>query len=121
MKPHARAAEIAAAVAGRDSVALAAQIGEDVRFRALLPGGLLERSGRDEVVAQFEEWFREFGTIVLDDAAGEEVGDRLVVHYRLVFEPDADRTVLTQTWACKVADDGRLARIDLLCTGYRRY
>jgi ketosteroid isomerase-like protein len=117
---HPRAAALAAAVAERDLDRLDAELTDDVRLRALLPGGPIEVHGREQVLATFREWFGDYRTVVLDDAAGDEVGDRLLVHYRLLIDGDAERTVLTQTWVCTVAVDGRLARIDLLCSGFRR-
>ena len=51
MNTHPLAAAIAAAVAGRDSVQLAAAVTDTVRLRALLPGGPIEDYGRDAVVA----------------------------------------------------------------------
>lgn len=120
MDPQPRAATLAAGVAARDLDLLAAEVTDDVRLRALLPTGLTEVHGRDTVVATFDEWFGHFDTIGLDEARGDTVGDRLLVHYRLLFDGGDEPTVLTQTWMCTVADDGRLARIDLLCSGYRR-
>jgi ketosteroid isomerase-like protein len=118
--PHPRAAAVAAAVAERDSDRLAKELTEDVRLRALLPTGPLEVHGRDEVVATFRSWFADYRVVALHSSEGDEVGDRLVVHYRLSFEPDEDPHVLSQTWVCTVAADGRLARVDLLCSGFRR-
>jgi hypothetical protein len=116
-----RATALATAVAGRDRIRLGEQLTDDVRLRALLPGGPLEEHGRDAVLAKFDDWFGEYRTVVLEDAAGELVGDRLLIHYRLVFEPDGERRALTQTWVSTIAEDGRVARIDLLCSGFRRF
>lgn len=120
MDRHPRAAALAAAVAERDLDRLDAELTDDVRLRALLPSGLLEVHGREAVVRTFRGWFGDFASVALDDTAGDEVGDRLLVHYRLLFDTDDGPKVLTQTWVCTVAVDGRLARIDLVCSGYRR-
>jgi hypothetical protein len=120
MHRHPRSAALATAVAERDLERLDGELTDDVRLRALLPGGLIEVHGREQVVGTFREWFGDFATIVLDDTAGDEVGDRLLVHYRLLFDTEEGRKVLTQTWVCTVAGDRRLARIDLVCSGYRR-
>ena len=53
MNEHPLAMAIAAAVAGRDSVRLAAAVTGTVRLRALLPGGPIQEHGRDAVVARF--------------------------------------------------------------------
>ncbi len=121
MKSDPRAQTLATAVATRDHASLGVQFTDDIRLRALLPGGPVEKNGRDAVLAAFDSWFGSYDTVVLEDAAGELVGDRLLVHYRLVFEPEAERRALTQTWVSTVAADGRLARIDLLCSGFRKF
>lgn len=121
MDRHPRADEFASAVADRDSGRLGTGFTDDVRLRALLPGGPIEVHGREQVLASFHEWFGGYRSVALDEALGDEVGDRLVVHYRLGFESqEGERTVLTQTWVGTVVADGRLARIDLLCSGFRR-
>lgn len=119
MRTDERAVSLARTVAQRDLDGLGGHLTDEVRLRALLPGGPIEEHGRDEVVKKFDEWFGEYRTVVLEDAAGELVGDRLLVHYRLGFEPDDGPRVLTQTWVASVADDGLIFRIDLLCSGFR--
>jgi hypothetical protein len=122
MDRHPRALALAGLVAERDRDGLAAEFSEDIRLRALLPGGPIEEHGREAVVKCFGDWFGDYRTVVLEDAAGEMVGDRLFVHYRLVFEPDTEeRTVLTQSWVATVAPDQTLGRIDLVCSGFRTF
>ena len=118
MNDNPQAAAIAAAVAGRDSGQLAAAVTDTVRLRALLPGGPIEEHGRDAVVARFASWFADMDSVDLVASAGETVADRLLVHYRLDLAQRGTRWALTQTSVCKVVD-GRLATIDLLCSGFR--
>ena len=118
MNTHPQAAAIAAAVAGRDSVQLAAAVTDTVRLRALLPGGPIEEHGRDAVVARFGGWFADMDTVGLVESAGEAVADRLLIHYRLDLAQRGTRWACTQTSVCKTVD-GRLATIDLLCSGFR--
>jgi hypothetical protein len=113
-----KAAEIAAAVAGRDPQRLAPALTETVRLRALLPGGAVEAHGRENVAACFHAWFADFSTVKIVESAGEMVADRLLIHYRLHVTQRTTRWVCTQTAICKVVD-GRLAVIDLLCSGFR--
>jgi SnoaL-like protein len=121
MNSHPRATSLATAVAERDREGLSAQLTDAIRLRALLPSGPTEEHGRDGVLAKFDEWFAGDHTIVLADTAGEEVGDRLLVHYRLVFEGDGNRHVLTQTLVCTISDGGLIGRIDLVCSGFRKF
>jgi hypothetical protein len=118
MNSHPTAAAIAAAVAGRDSVRLAAAVTDTVRLRALLPGGPIEEHGRDAVVACFGRWFADMDAVGVVESAGEAVADRLLIHYRLDLVQCGTRWACTQTSICKI-DDGRLATIDLLCSGFR--
>ena len=119
MNSHPLATAIAAAVACRDSAGLAAAVTETVRLRALLPGGPIEEHGRDAVVASFGGWFADMDTVGLVESAGETVADRLLIHYRLDLAQRGTRWACTQTSICKI-DDGRLATIDLLCSGFRK-
>ena len=119
MKTDSASTRLADLVAARDLDRLGERLTPDVRLRALLPGGPIEEHGRDEVLRKFDEWFGEYATVVLEDAAGELVGDRLLVHYRLGFEPETAPRALTQTWVSSVGEDGLIFRIDLVCSGFR--
>jgi hypothetical protein len=117
---HPLASSIADAVATRDLARLGTHLSENVAIRALLPGGVVQERGRDGVLGLFGGWFGEFGSVVLDDVGGEVVGDKILVHYKLVFDPEATRRVLTQTIVCTLAE-GKVERMDLLCSGFRRF
>lgn len=114
------ATRFATAVAERDPDRIASTLTDSVRLRALLPGGAIEEHGIPDVIRRFASWFASYRTVVLDDVAGDSVGDRVLVHYKLIFEPDGDRRVLTQTAVCGV-QDGRIFRIDLVCSGFREF
>jgi hypothetical protein len=119
MNTHPQATAIAAAVASRDSIQLAAAVTGTVRLRALLPGGPIQEHGRDAVIARIAGWFAGLDTVEVVESAGEAVADRLLIHYRLDLARRGTRWACTQTLVCKV-DDGRLATIDLLCSGFRQ-
>ena len=118
MNHHPVATTSAAAIAGRDSTQLAAAVTDTVRLRALLPGGPIEEHGRDAVVARVGGWFADMDTVDLVESAGEAMADRLLIHYRLDLAQRSTRWACTQTSICKIID-GRLATIDLLCSGFR--
>lgn len=117
MNEHPHATAIAAAIADRDSAQLAAAVTNAVQLRALLPGRAIQVQGRDAVVACIGGWFAEIDTIDLLESAGEPVGDRLLIHYRLGLGHRGSRWNCTQTSVCKI-EDGQLATIDLLCSGF---
>ena len=118
MQQHPIAADFATAVARREPQHLAAVFTETVRLRALLPGGPVESHGRADVAACFHGWFADFDTVQVLESAGEAVEDRLLIHYRLRLSRAETRWVCTQTAVCKLVH-GRLAVIDLLCSGFR--
>ena len=118
MNEHPLATAIAKAVADRDSVQLAAAVTDAVRLRALLPGGPIEEHGRDAVVARFGGWFADMDTVELVESAGEVMADRFLIHYRLDLAQRDTHWACTHTSVCKIID-GRLATIDLLCSGFR--
>jgi hypothetical protein len=118
MNTHPLAAAIAAAVAGRDRARPAAAVTGTVRLRPLLPGGPIEAHGRDAVLARFGAWFAGMDAVDLAASAGEAVADRLLIHYRLDLARRGTRWACTHTLVCKI-DHGRLATIDLLCSGFR--
>jgi hypothetical protein len=119
MKPSSLAATLAANVADRDIARLAAAVTDTVRLRALLPGGAIEEHGRDAVAARFCAWFADMDTVEVTESAGQAVADRLLIHYRLELGLRGSRYACTQTSVCKMVD-GRLATIDLLCSGFRK-
>jgi hypothetical protein len=118
MEDHPVAAAVATIVVGRDRQRLAAALTETARLRALLPGGPIQDHGREDVAARFHGWFADFDTVQLIASAGEAVGDRLLIHYRVHVTRGADRWVCTHTAVCTLVDE-RLAVIDLLCSGLR--
>ena len=119
MQHHPVAAAVAAAVARRDPQRLSAALTETVRLRALLPGGPVESHGRDGRRRPLPRLVRR-----LRHRRGRGVGGRGGRGPRadpLPPRPEpgrATRWVCTQTAVCKVVD-GRLAVIDLLCSGFR--
>lgn len=54
----------------------------------------------------------------LVESAGEAVADRLLIHYRLDLAQRGTRWTCTHTSICKMVA-GRLATVDLLCSGFR--
>lgn len=110
-------------LAAQDFARMSETLTPDARFRALLPPGPREWAGAQVIADQFAHWFGNTSDFELVEAAAGEVGGRLHLHWR--FRLQAERlgagwfTVEQQAYA-DAADDGRIARLDLLCTGYRR-
>jgi hypothetical protein len=109
-------------LAGQDFAQLGGALAADAHLRALLPAGLREWTGAETIADRFAGWFGETEDYELVEATVSEVGGRLHLHWRLRLR--AQRlgagwfTVEQQAYA-DTGDGGRIARLDLLCTGYR--
>jgi hypothetical protein len=109
-------------LAAQDFAKLGDALTAGARLRALVPSGLRELAGAGAIAGQFARWFGDTGNFELVQATVGEVGGRLHLHWRLRLQ--AERlgagwfTVEQQAYA-DTGDDGRITRLDLLCTGYR--
>jgi hypothetical protein len=118
----ARAGSLLEGLAGQDFAQLGSALAADARLRALLPPGLREWTGAQVIADQFALWFGNTQDFDLVEATVGEVGGRLHLHWRLRLR--AERlgtgwfTVEQQAYA-DTDDGGRIAQLDLLCTGYR--
>jgi len=118
----ATAAAFLQGLADQDFDALVGTLAADARLRALLPKGLREWTGDEEIAGQFARWFGDTTDFELVEATLGEVGGRLQLRWRLRLR--AERlgpgwfTVEQHAYGDAGAD-GRLARLDLVCTGYR--
>jgi hypothetical protein len=109
-------------LAGQDFARLGGALAAGARLRALLPSGLYQWAGAEAIAGRFAGWFGDTEDFELVEASVGEVGGRLYLRWRLRLR--AQRlgggwfTVEQQAYADADAD-GRIARLDLLCTGYR--
>jgi hypothetical protein len=109
-------------LAAQDFTRLGDALAADARFRALLPSGPFEWTGADVIADRFAGWFGDTEDFELLEATVGEVGGRLHLHWRLRLR--AHRlgtgwfTVEQQAYA-DTDVGGRIAQLDLLCTGYR--
>ena len=110
------------ALAAQDFARLGGSLAADAYLRALLPSGLREWTGADAIADRFAYWFGDTQDFDLVEATVGEVGGRLHLHWRMRLR--AERlgagwfTVEQQVYA-DTDDSGRIAGLDLLCTGYR--
>ena len=109
-------------LATQDFAELGGTLAGEARMRALLPAGLREWTGAEAIAGRFAGWFGDTTAFELVEAAIGEVGGRLHLRWRLRLQ--AERlgpgwfTVEQQVYA-DTDDSGRIAWLDLLCTGYR--
>ena len=110
-------------LAAQDFARLGDALTADARLRALLPGGFREWDGAEAIAAQFACWFGDTEDFELVEAAAGEVGGRLRLRWRLRLRAEwlgAGWFTVEQQAYAGTGDGGRIARLDLLCTGYRR-
>jgi hypothetical protein len=109
-------------LAVQDFARLGRALAADACMRALVPSGLREWTGADAIADRFAHWFGDTQDFDLVEATVGEVGGRLHLHWRMRLR--AERlgagwfTVEQQVYA-DTDDSGRIAGLDLLCTGYR--
>ena len=109
-------------LAAQDFAHLGGALAAGACLRALLPAGLREWTGAEAIADRFACWFGDTEDFELVETTIGEVGGRWRLHWRLRLR--AVRlgrgwfTVEQQAYA-DTDDGGRIARLDLLCTGYR--
>ena len=109
-------------LAAQDFAQLGGALAADACLRALLPSGLREWAGADAIADRFARWFGDTQDFDLVEAAVGEVGGRLHLHWRLRLRAERLGTgwfIVEQQAYADTDGGGRIARLDLLCTGYR--
>jgi hypothetical protein len=117
------AIELRDALCARDFSAVSALVDEDAVMRGLLPPRVIEANGRDEILGWLTKWFAGgdgFEVLGRDDetTAGRT---RVTWRFRFTSHPvsgEAGDYDIEQTAFCD-SSDGRVTRIDLLCSGFR--
>jgi hypothetical protein len=107
------------ALAGRDFDRLADTLSSDVRMRALIPPGPVEVWGAKDAAAKFESWFGGSDGFELVQSGRYELSDRLHVSYRLRVKRPGDPWKLIEQHLFCTLDDGHIATLDLVCSGFR--
>lgn len=106
------------ALTSRDFEGVEASLAPDVRFRGLLPGGLRELQGAAAVTGQLRTWFEKPDVFEVERSDSEDVAGRLQIAYRFRLHDENGWRVIEQQAFCDV-DDGRIWRLDLVCSGFR--
>jgi hypothetical protein len=109
-------------LAVQDFARLAAALTTDARLRALLPQGPREWTGAEAIAGLFGHWFGLTEDFELVAATADEISGRLHLCWRLRLRAErlgAGWFIVEQQAYADPGEDGRIARLDLLCTGYR--
>ena len=106
------------ALRSRDYAHIEGCLDPKVRFRALIPAGLREAADRQTTTAFFARWFGNAEHFEVTQAQIEPLADRVRLAYRVRLHDQQGWHVVEQQAYCDIADD-RIARLDLLCSGFR--
>jgi len=106
------------AIADRDFERLHAAIADNVRFRLLVPKGPQAHMGVAETVERFVGWYGDVDELHLESSSVDVVADRLVLSYRFRLRGADGWKVIEQHLVADDAPDGRLEKVDLLCSGF---
>jgi ketosteroid isomerase-like protein len=106
------------AIVEQDQQALAECFAPNAELRALTPHGLRERAGAIEAASMISRWFGDSTELHLLDSRSDELADRMHVSYRFEGVEEGEPYLVEQHLYCTVAD-GKVARADLLCSGFR--
>ena len=99
---------------------IASVLAPDARMRALLPGGPREWSGAEAIAHRFDRWFGDADLEVVEHDV-RPVGRRVQVRWMVRVRAerlDPGWHVVEQVAYVDGDADGRIAGVDLLCTGY---
>jgi hypothetical protein len=109
-------------LAAQDFAHLAATLDDGAHMTGLVPSGLKEWDGPEQITAIFRHWFGEVTGFELVDAVVGEVGPRLHLRWRVRVRAarlgDGWFVVEQQVYA-DTGPDGRIHRLSLLCSGFQ--
>ena len=109
-------------LAAQDFARLGGTLAADARLRALLPSGPRQWACAKVIADRFARWFGDTEGFDPVEASVGEIGGRLHLCWRLRLRAErlgADWFTVEQQAYADTGEDGRLARLDLLCTGYQ--
>ena len=116
------AGEFLQALAAQDFAGLALALSDDVRLRALLPGGFHEWNGATRVTAKFAQWLGDTEQFSLTDSAAGEIGARLHLRWRARLRAGRlgdGQFVVEQHAYADLDGAGRVSDLWLVCSGYQ--
>ncbi len=116
---HDAADRLVGAIAARDYTRLFGVVARDARLRYMIPSGPGQVVGAADVAAKYFEWFGDVDALEVQEVLVQRVSDRTSARYRFLLHEGRDWEVVEQQAYLDVDADGRIAAIDLLCSGFR--
>ncbi len=116
---HDAAERLVGAIAARDYTRLFGVVAHDARLRYMIPSGPGQVAGAADVAAKYFEWFGDVDALEVQEVLVQRVSDRTSARYRFLLREGGAWEVVEQQAYLDVDADGRIAAIDLLCSGFR--
>ncbi len=116
---RAAARQFVAAVAARDFRGMFDLLARDAALRYLIPSGPGAVTGAAEVVARYTDWFGDADAVEVRGVLIERMADRTSTRYQFRTHADGAWELVEQQAYLDVDPDGRIARLDVLCSGFR--
>jgi TusA-related sulfurtransferase len=107
------------ALTTREYSAARALLADDVRFRMLVPSGLMTESDAEATIGRFIGWFGDADPFEVVASSSGEVEGRAAVTYRFRLHDADGWQVIEQHLMLNVDAHARIEAIDLLCSGFR--
>jgi hypothetical protein len=117
-EPRTAAMDLLGALARRDFDGVADCLADEVRFRALLPPGLVELEGSGDVAERFRTWFGHDDDFELLSSDVAQVGAKVHVRWLVRVGTAGQPTRLAEQTVLATVGD-RIETMDLLCTGWQ--
>ena len=110
--------EFVEALGRRDAAAIERCFSARARLRALVPKGPQEHHGSASIARVFVHWFGSAERLELVESVTQPIAGRLLVRYRFrEHYPDGSTEMIQQDAFCDL-EDGRIAGLDLVCSGH---
>jgi TusA-related sulfurtransferase len=119
MNAHMVGAAFLEALSARDFAAARKLVADEVRFRMLVPHGLMTEADGDAAIGRFSSWFGDADPFEVEASSAGDVEGRAVVTYRLRLRRSDGWQSIEQHLLLDVDAEGRIEAIDLLCSGFR--
>jgi TusA-related sulfurtransferase len=107
------------AVAARDHDGIVGTLAPDVRFRYLIPPGPGQVIGAASTADTYLGWFGDAEQLEVQDVLVRQLSDRQSVRYQFLLGRPAGWVVVEQHTFLDVDVEGRIATMDLVCSGFR--
>ena len=103
----------------RDYEAARSLLADDVRFRMLVPSGLMMETDAEGTVERFRGWFGDADSFDVEASSAGKVEGRAAITYRFRLHDADGWQAIEQHLMVDIGKDGRIQAIDLLCSGFR--